>query len=70
MGLGFRVSQALVYNKVDLEDFPKFGALFGGGPYHKDYGISGSTLGYPYLGKLPIRSSNNPCRQPALGHGV
>ena len=32
--------------------FPKLGLLFGG-PHNKDYSILGSTLGPPYLGKLP-----------------
>ena len=33
--------------------FPKIRGTFLGGPYNKDYSILGSTLGSPYLGKLP-----------------
>ena len=29
------------------------GTIFGG-PHNKDYGILGSILGFPYLGKLPF----------------
>ena len=32
--------------------FPKLGVPFWA-PYNKDYNISGSVLGFPYLGKLP-----------------
>ena len=32
--------------------FQNYGYHFGG-PYNKDYGILGSILGSPYVGKLP-----------------
>ena len=33
--------------------FPKIGGAFLGGPYSKDYSISGSVLGSPYFGQPP-----------------
>ena len=33
--------------------FPKLGVPYWGGSYNQDYSIFGSTLGFPYLGKLP-----------------
>ena len=46
--------------------FPKLGVPFGG-PHKKDYGILGSILGSPYLGKLP--SQNNPQKSRVLRNG-
>ena len=39
--------------KVTKRGVPKFVGAFFGGPKNKDYGIFGSILGSPTLGKLP-----------------
>ena len=38
---------------IRIWGFPKIRGTFLGGPCRKDYSILGSTLGSPYLGKLP-----------------
>ena len=49
--LGFKRLQEIVQGVYG--GFPKIRGTIFGGPYKKDYSILGSTLGSPYLGKLP-----------------
>ena len=49
--------------------FPQIGGYLLGGLYNKDYGILGSILGSPYLGKLPIASKREHPRPEAVPGG-
>ena len=56
MGCAWMKLQAPFLGRVRRQDLgvsQNYGYLFGG-PNNKDYSILGSTLGFPYFGKLPF----------------